>query len=376
MNKYDLPFADGRKNPFWFCQLDEIADFQHRIDKHAAGLLGANNPATFDKEKQKQYLMHGLTEEAIHSSQLEGAATTRIVARKILAQKKHKPTNHDEKMIVNNYRAMRFIEEHKTQPLNLPIILELHRILTDGTLPEEADAGRLRRRDDIVVSDNLDGAVMHQPPPAADLYARMENLCDFANGITPKQFLHPALRAFMLHFMLAFEHPFVDGNGRTARALFYWAMAKYGYWFVAFLSISEIIKQAPRKYYHAFLHTETDNNDMTYFILHQIRTLDIAVEELNKYINRSAVLRKTKSLDKKMLQSGALNYRQAAFLHYAAEHTEEYFSARAHQALHQISYPTARADLLALANKGLLIRRKTGKEYQYELSPKALARMK
>ena len=89
-----------------------------------------------------------------------------------------------------------------------------------------------------------DGTVLHTPPKAAELPRRMKALCDFANAEAPEGFLHPALRAILLHFMLAYGHPFPDGNGRTARALFYWAMAHYGYWLMEYISISKIIKNA------------------------------------------------------------------------------------------------------------------------------------
>jgi Fic family protein len=63
--------------------------------------------------------------------------------------------------------------------------------------------------------------VFHTPPPAAELPARLEAMCDFANSKTPDTFIHPVVRGIFLHFWLAYDHPFVDGNGRTARALFY-----------------------------------------------------------------------------------------------------------------------------------------------------------
>ncbi|MGU9951008.1 MAG: Fic family protein [Gammaproteobacteria bacterium WSBS_2016_MAG_OTU1] len=360
LKKSTLPFADERDHSFWFCQLEELAEFQHWIDKKAADVLGADTPSAFDQTRRNKFLMEGFTNEAIYSSQLEGAATTRIVAQKILSAPKPKPRNEGETMIVNNHNAMKFIDTIKQKELTLSMILQLQGILTAGTLKDE-DRGRLRQQDDIIVFDKTDNTVMHHPPSAEKLYARMERLCDFANGKTPAHFLHPALRAIIIHFMLAFDHPFVDGNGRTARALFYWTMAHNDYWLMSFVSISEIIKRAQRKYYRAFLHSETDENDVTYFLLHQIDSIKKAFAQLDDYIKQEERIRSPIE----RMQAGNLNQRQVMLLQQAIQNPLQSFSVREHQMRNNISYPTARTDLLALAADGFFIRKKSGKEFLY-----------
>ena len=360
LKKSILPFADEHDHSFWFCQLEELAEFQHWIDKKAAGVLGADNPSAFDQTRRNRFLMEGFINEAIYSSLLEGAATTRRVAQKILNAPKPKPRNIGETMIVNNHNAMKFIDTIKQKELTLSMILQLQGILTAGTLKDE-DRGRLRQQNDIVVFDKTDNTVMHHPPSAEKLYARMERLCDFANGKTPAQFLHPALRAIIIHFMLAFDHPFIDGNGRTARALFYWTMAHNDYWLMSFVSISEIIKRAPSKYYRAFLHSETDENDITYFLLHQIDSIKKAFAQLDDYIKQEE--RIISPIER--MQEGNLNQRQVILLKQAIQNPLQSFSAREHQVRSNVSYPTARADLLALAADDFFIRKKSGKEFLY-----------
>ncbi len=360
LKKSILPFADEHDHSFWFCQLEELAEFQHWIDKKAADVLGANTPSASDQTRRNKLLMEGVINEAIYSSQLEGAATPHHVAQKILSAPKPKPRNMGETMIVNNYKAMKFIDTIKQEKLTLPMILQLQGILTAGTLKDE-DCGRLRQQDDIIVFDKTDNTVMHHPPPADKLYARMERLCDFANGKTPAQFLHPALRAIIIHFMLAFDHPFVDGNGRTARALFYWTMAHNDYWVMSYVSISGIIKRAQRKYYRAFLHSETDENDITYFLLHQIDSIKKAFTQLGDDIKQEERIRSPIE----RMQAGNLNQRQVTLLQQAIQNPLQSFLAREHQVRNNISYPTARADLLALAADGFFIRKQSGKEFLY-----------
>lgn len=84
--------------------------------------------------------------------------------------------------------------------------------------------------------------------------------------------------------MIGYDHPFVEGNGRTARALFYWSLARSGYWLMEYISISRLLKQAPAQYGSAYMYSETDENDTTYFILHQISIIERAIDALYEYL--------------------------------------------------------------------------------------------
>ena len=131
--------------------------------------------------------------------------------------------------------------------------------------------------------------MIYLPPPAEQLPDRLNQMVRFANrDADDGAFLHPVVRAIVLHFWLAFDHPFEDGNGRTARALFYWAMLRHDYRLFEFVSISRFLKKAPAQYARAFLHTETDGNDLTYFIVHQVDVIRRAIDELDEYLKTKA----------------------------------------------------------------------------------------
>ena len=228
------------------------------------------------------------------------------------------PTTHSEKMIVNNYMAMRFIREHRTSRLTPSFVFSLHRMLTDGTLEDSSSAGRFRTQSDqIAVEDNY-GTVLHRPPPADELDDRLARLCLFANRDSSDEFLHPVIRAVILHFWLGYDHPFVDGNGRTARALFYWSMLSQGYWLAEFLSISMILNAAPSQYARSFLYTETDGNDLTYFLEYHLGVIRRAIDELVAYLDRKA--QEVRRVDVLLRESVDLNHRQLALLSHAMRH--------------------------------------------------------
>lgn len=242
-------------------------------------------------------------------------------------------------------------------------MFELHRRVTEGTLDNPDAAGRFRRDDENVRVEDIEGTIFHEPPPADELPERLEAMCRFANGDDPDYFIHPVLRAIILHFWLAYDHPFVDGNGRTARALFYWSMLRHDYQLFEFISISEILLRAPTRYAEAFLHTETDENDLTYFILHQAEVIREAVKSLRDYLTRKKAELQAASECLRGMQD--LNHRQQALLIHALREPGTDYLIGAHQRSHAVTHQTARDDLFDLVERGLLVARRTGRAYRF-----------
>jgi Fic family protein len=168
------------------------------------------------------------------------------------------------------------------------------------------------------------------------------------------------VRAILLHFWLAYDHPFVDGNGRTARALFYWAMLHNGYWLFEYISISNILRKAPAKYERSFLYTETDDNDLTYFLVMQSRVIRRAIRELHIYIERKTT--EMREVESHMRALDLFNHRQAEVIRHALKHPGQRYTFTSHQKSHNIVYQTARTDLLDLSQRGVLAKKKRGKQ--------------
>lgn len=361
-----LPFSDKSGAPFQFCMPDTVIRDILWISENATGAIEADSKISDPRTKQT-YLINSLIEEAINSSQLEGALTTRRVAKEMLRSGR-RPKDHSEKMIFNNYNAMNFIHEYKGESLTKSMIFELHRIVTDDTLSDE-DAGKAGvfrgEHDDIRVYSH-DDKLLHTPPSYKELENRLQMLCDFANMENENEayFIPPVIRAIVIHFMIGYDHPFVDGNGRTARALFYWMMAKEGYWLMEYISISRIIKQAPAQYMYAYLHTETDSNDVTYFIIHQLEVIKKAIKDLHGYLaDKASEYREAERLLEKSKLSGVLSYRQLGLLKNGLDNPGMEYTIKSHQNSHGIAYQTARTDLLTLSDDFKLLRKyKMGKK--------------
>jgi Fic family protein len=361
----ELPLRDVGGEPFKYALPTPALEMLHQIDRRAGGNIQGSdqvtNPATRDT-----YLFKSVVEEAITSSQLEGASTTRKVA-KAMIQEGRAPRNRSERMILNNYRGMLYIRRFIDQPLTPGVVLELQRHLTEDTLDEPDGAGRFRHADEDIVIEDEAGTRLHTPPPADQLEGRMQAMCDFANAKEETEFIPPAVRAIILHFWLAYDHPFVDGNGRTARALFYWSMARQGYWLCEYVSISRILKKARGQYARSYLYTESDENDVTYFVLYQMRVLLRAIDDLHDYLaKKAAEIHEAEELVRHASAvNEELNQRQLALINHALRRPDARYTIDSHRVSHGVSYETSRSDLLKLAAMGLLEQRKIGKAFTF-----------
>ena len=357
-----LPLRDTGGRPFFFMLPDRVQEALHRIDSQLRGRIGVSERVA-TPDARDRFIIDSLIEEAITSSQLEGASTTRAAAKDMLRAGR-RPRDRSERMIHNNYRAMEAVRRTRSEALALPEVLRLHAMLTADTLDDPEAAGRIQRPGDerVRIVDHRDQRVLHTPPPAAELPERLAGMIRFANREADEDggFLHPVIRAIVLHFWLAYDHPFEDGNGRTARALFYWSMLHHDYWMFEFISISRQLVQAPARYARAFLHTETDGNDLTYFIVHQIGVILRALDDLETWIERK--IGETRAVERILKDSTSLNHRQLALLAHALRHPDAGYAIREHRTSHGVAYATARADLLRLAELGLLDRRRIGKK--------------
>ena len=320
----------------------------HELDMNFGGSWGTSSIISGDCKER--YLVSSLMEEAIFSSQMEGAATTRQVAKEML-RKKMTPKDKSQQMIANNYQTIQFVVQNQDTPLTVELLQRIHRLMTEKTLDNPEDAGRFRSNDDVVVENGITHEIVHRPPSYTEIPSFVKDLCRFFNDEKPKVFIHPIIRGIIIHFMVAYMHPFVDGNGRTARALFYWYMLKQKYWLTEYLSISRVIANSKKSYEKSFLYTEADGNDMGYFVTYNLRVLNISFKQLQRYLKRKQDEKKAANT---FLQLGDINDRQAQIIKMFVDNPKEVITVKDIQCKYLISATTAKCDIMGLVNRGLI----------------------
>ena len=330
------------------CVTSQMQRLCHEFDMKFGSFWEAEGDT--QSAEKRYYLSSSLMEEAIYSSKMEGASTTRIVAKDMLRKKKS-PQNKSQQMIANNYNTIQYIVEHKDEPLTEEALLHIHRLMTEKTMDNPEDAGRFRSNDKVVVADMVEGEVIYTPPSYQEIPEFVESLCDFFNNDSPRTFIHPIIRGIIVHFMLAFMHPFVDGNGRTARALFYWYMLKEKYWLTEYMSISRVIAKSKPSYEKSFRYVENDGNDIGYFVAYNLRALDISFQQLTDYIQRK---QREKKAATSFMIAGNINYRQAMILQRIKEEPNTIMTVKDVQEQFSVSSMTARKDLSDLVQQGYL----------------------
>ena len=335
------------KHEFSYMITDYMQRALHKFDLHIGGTLGSNiGIAETDKTK---FIISSIIEEAISSSQMEGANTTRKKAKEMIQQEK-KPKSKSEQMIMNNFITMKHIVQHKNEDFTPEKILYVHKLISNNTLEDINDEGRFRDNDEVHVVDYSNSEIVHTPPLKEELNVLIKDLCNFCNSDT-ETFIHPIIKGCIIHFMVGWIHPFTDGNGRTARALFYWYMLKQGYWLTEYLSISRIIKDTKTQYEKAYLYTENDQNDLGYFITYHIKTMEKAYDALKEYISRK---QREVFQAAKFIKIPNINDRTAQILKILNDDGDRVLNIKEIEARFNISNYTARTDLKTLVEFGFL----------------------
>ncbi|MGI8420043.1 MAG: Fic family protein [Candidatus Levyibacteriota bacterium] len=358
----------NKETYFKWIRLNYTDEFLHKIDIQLGGQIFTHYSNLITPNSKQRLLTKSIMEEAIASSQLEGASTTTPIAKKMLLENRP-PRDRSEQMIVNNYKTMRALdEEYKNKKLSEEMLFEIHKLITKDTLTPDKQ-GRYRTNEDgIVVSDEIK-YIYYVPPKEDFVKEQIKEFIKFANDENEDTFVHPIIKAIFLHFWIGYLHPFYDGNGRLARTIFYWYLLKKRYWAIAYIPISLVIKESSTQYGMAYVYSEQDDFDLTYFYDYHMRKIMLALEDFNIYVEKKIG---ENNQDEKILFSNIiLNERQKEVLHYLmVRDGAAYTTPSIHQNLYNISRTTAIADLKDLEKKELIKGKKDGIYVKYYATDK------
>lgn len=337
---------------FWFYPADIIHYKINEIEKVGTDLYEKIRQATFEQD----FLLDSRIEEAITSAIYEGAHSTRAQAQQLIASGA-KPKNKDEWMLINNLQAMDWVRKHDQERLSINTILSLHQIVTQNTLDGDDTNFSGKFRNDTVVVGPHEG-INHK--------LIEKTIDEMIRAVTDnRRYIHPLLRGILIHYFIGYIHPFFDGNGRTARALFYFKSMKHKLKYVELLSVSAYLKEHGKQYENAFVKVKENDYDITYFIDFCLDSMLSALNQVGKKVNylvRMIDLKKRFSLNDNqvgLMQRMALNkFRTVDIEDYARQI--------------EMSRESSRQELKQLLDLDLLEEIKHGKKLVYKVNAKKL----
>ena len=249
--------------------------------------------------------------ESHHSTHIEGTALSLEQAKSILEGKKVRGVSRDdEKELLNYKKAMDFISKYlgKDDPVSEGIVRELHKILVRGVRGENADPGNYRKIQNYVVNSRT-REVIYTPPGALDVPHLMR---EFVEWINKAEDVSPILVAGIAQFQFVYIHPFIDGNGRTARLLSTLILYKTGYDFKRLFTISEYYDKDRPAYYQAIQTVRKNNMDMTTWLEYFVDGLRSQMAEIQakgeQLIKQDSQLQKIKKIGLNKRQEKAVKH--------------------------------------------------------------------
>ncbi len=249
--------------------------------------------------------------ESHHSTHIEGTALSLEQSREILEGKKVKGVNRDdEKELLNYKKAMDFVSKYlgKDDPIIEGVVRELHKILVKGVRGGQADPGNYRKIQNYVVNSRTK-EVIYTPPTPLDVPHFMR---EFVDWINKAEDVSPILVAGIAQFQFVHIHPFIDGNGRTARLLSTLMLYKTGYDFKRIFTISEFYDKDRLAYYQAIQSVRKNEMDMTSWLEYFVEGLRSQMKEIQEkgeqLIKQDAHLQKIKKIGLNPRQVKAMKY--------------------------------------------------------------------
>lgn len=343
-----LPLRSYDGHEYWYCPVESFLKAGDRLMELIRG--GVCN--TLDKYASDESMM----DEAYYSSVIEGAYTTRQEARELILSGAE-PEDRDQRMILNNYKALQFVTEHMDAAVNEEFIVEIARILTDGTLEGKMPDGY---RDQSVRVMSGRQEVVYEAPDAKYVREMMDQLIRYIAETED----HPIVKACVTHIYFVTVHPFVDGNGRTARALSWMILLQAGYDLIRQFPVSGILAQERTKYYKSIQASQNPENgyDLTYFLDFYTQMLVRSAEEMLKKVRRYQKL--TTAEEELKGAAGAERILKGA--KWLIQQNIESITAEKWQNKFKVSFETARKDLNRLEEAGIVKKRTVGHKHFYD----------
>jgi len=300
-------------------------------------------------------------DQASQVVKLSGVVDSKEVMRKtgIIARER------DVQEVINYRNVMLWIDQqnvnYTSQLLSVNTLKTMHH-LTLANILDESKIGKIRTQQ-VVVRGADDGQIVFRPPIAIEVPFLIEEFFKWLNS-EESVGIHPILKAAIIHYRLVYIHPFIEGNGRTARAMATLYLYATDYNFKKFFSLEQYFDSDVNKYYQALLSVQQNQNfDLTYWLEYFCYGLAIEIGKVKEQVMK---LSKDLKLKRELGAQVALSERQIILLE-LLQNQGEITSDDAQKILPQISVDTILRDIKDLISKGVIKKHGVTKGVRYTL---------
>jgi Fic family protein len=310
---------------------------------------------------ESKFREDAIVRSAYHGTHLEGNNLNFSEADKVLSGVKIVARERDIQEILNFRNVLKYISEYPEAQLSESVVKRLHALTVFKILPDDK-IGEYRKTQ-VVVRNSQTGEITFRPPPALEVPFLIVDFIQWLNQTTAED-LHPAIKAGIAHYELVRIHPFIDGNGRVARALATLVLFKEGYDVKRFFSLEEHYDREPIAYYEALQTVGKLEGNLTPWLEYFTEGLAIELNRIKEKVKSlSTDLKIKKSLGGQQL---ALSERQIKIVEFIQENgflqNKTFF-----ELFPMISEDTVLRELTDLVKKGIIRKEGSTKGARYTL---------
>lgn len=304
---------------------------------------------------EKKFQDDALVRMVHYGTHIEGNELDLSQAEKVVMGQHVLARERDIQEVINYRKVVEYIDEwagEDDKKVTEALLTRLHKLTVAKILPEET-AG-VYRKTQVVIKSSQTGEVVFRPPAAIVVPGQIDDLLAFING-SESQDIHPVLQSGIVHYEFVRIHPFVDGNGRVARALSTLMLFKEGYDIRKFFSLEEYFDSDAGRYYESLQSVENNGGDLTNWLEYFTEGLSIELNKVKERVeNVSADIKIKEKLGGKPLM---LTERQMKIVEYVQK--AGYLQNQAFKSLFpMVSEDAVLLDIKALVQAGLI--KKTG----------------
>jgi Fic family protein len=301
---------------------------------------------------EREFREDAMVRTVHYGTHIEGNELNLSEAEKVLAGQEIAARDRDIQEVINYRKVMDYIDQFKNQNSTIKIdedlVKQLHKLTVEKLLvPEQCG---VFRKTQVVVKNSASGEISFRPPMAVAVPFQIKNLFEFIDSAQDED-VNPVLKSGIVHYELVRIHPFLDGNGRVARALATLILYKDGYDIRKFFSLEEYFDKDSFAYYEALQSVEKNNGDLTHWL--EYFTLGLSIE-LSKIRERVESISVDAKLKEKLGGSAImLSPRQLKIIEYIQK--IGYLQNQAFEQLFpMVSEDTVLNELKALVNAGII----------------------